>query len=751
MKNFYEINMKCITNRCFIPESSIKTGKYTVEQSKENVPTVKINNDSKSVYMHSKYSPSKEAEKWVNSIDFKSDSILICFGFGFAYHIKELLKRFTENNKIFIYEPDEELFYTALENVDLTELLNDSRVYICVGDMLSKFTAFVLDNIPKEATNKIKTIKYNDYDKFFNNEYAEFLKVVRDTILILVVDKNTICHYAENWTKNLACNIKEIINSYNIADFKDIVKGKPVVVVSAGPSLDKNVEQLKRIKGKILIISAFTAVSNLISHGIKPDIIVTTDVIQTDPENSFADIPVLYIPITSYGTMLAFKGPKIVCPSMVEKFTAALLNKYKKEIHFTAVGGSVACTAVDAAVMMGASAVILIGQDLAYPNNKIHADKYVFDETFEELSERKELIEVEDIYGNRILSDSVMKSYILWFENYIESCDRLFIDATEGGALIKGTKIMTFSAAIDEYCNISDNIDLLLDSVFKKGTIFNDDERLIVLKELLKFTDFVLNMKKEFDTGIKLSEKLVKYCKFSTNQKEIRKIVEKLDNIENEFISSGYIQKLYSLMLQTVSYENAHNDNENYEYQAALKNLKLYQTFYKTNVTVNGYLFWSLNEVFTEKIKDINNIDEFKIIGYSDIEIKKIVGILCYFIDATVYVKKDEKLPMSVVAFKNIILVNKYLFLVRKSFKLIVVRRLRDAENLFRILNVVGYSKGILSDIADKFEEMADKTTEIEQFNSIIDCYVNDYLPEVQNYYKLLDETCYKEYIDKNR
>ena len=61
---------------------------------------------------------------------------------------------------------------------------------------------------------------------------------------------------------------------------------------------------------------------------------------------------------------------------------------------------------------------------------------------------------MEDIHGNRIPTSSQLYYYLNWFENFIrENSTTIFIDATEGGAKIKGTMIMTLEDAIIKYCN----------------------------------------------------------------------------------------------------------------------------------------------------------------------------------------------------------------------------------------------------------------------------------------------------------
>lgn len=50
-------------------------------------------------------------------------------------------------------------------------------------------------------------------------------------------------------------------------------KGRPSVVVSAGPSLDKNYELLKGREDKVLIVATDTVLRKLLKNGINPHIV----------------------------------------------------------------------------------------------------------------------------------------------------------------------------------------------------------------------------------------------------------------------------------------------------------------------------------------------------------------------------------------------------------------------------------------------------------------------------------------------
>ena len=62
---------------------------------------------------------------------------------------------------------------------------------------------------------------------------------------------------------------------------KVIPKDISAIVIAAGPSLNKNIKELKRAKGKAFLIAVDTAVKRLLKEGIVPDMYATLDGMKT--------------------------------------------------------------------------------------------------------------------------------------------------------------------------------------------------------------------------------------------------------------------------------------------------------------------------------------------------------------------------------------------------------------------------------------------------------------------------------------
>jgi tetratricopeptide (TPR) repeat protein len=95
---------------------------------------------------------------------------------------------------------------------------------------------------------------------------------------------------------------------------------------------------------------------------------------------------------------------------------------------------------------MGCDPIVFIGQDLAFPQNKVHAgDLSLWD------INKDEMDMVEDIFGEPVGSMISFKHAIYIFEKAFKETQATIIDATEAGAKKHGALVMRLRDVIDEY------------------------------------------------------------------------------------------------------------------------------------------------------------------------------------------------------------------------------------------------------------------------------------------------------------
>ena len=367
--------------------------------------------------LNSAYRPLEEAKKWVEQYEFQNIGVnIFMFGFGNGIFVRELLHRAKIDANIYLWEPDASIFHVVMEEENLEEILKDKRFHFFIGEKGLQEVKEVMDYIVgwNNVTAQIRC-SHICYNKMYEKEYRLFF----DTIITELIGR--------------------------------IPKDIPAVVVSAGPSLDKNIDLLLEVKGKALIIATDTAVKILEAKGLPYDCMVTVD--PKKPTWYLSDYPQCKdVPLFCMGEsakeILKFHtGRKIWGAGSV--YIDNLYDSVGLKFPEYNPGGCVATTAVEIASQLNIKNIILIGQDLAYTGEHTHAGGYddhvLNEEVFIEM--------VEGIDGEQVKTRGDWTVYREWFEDFIQLHKEInLIDATEGGALIHGSKVMTFGAAIKEYC-----------------------------------------------------------------------------------------------------------------------------------------------------------------------------------------------------------------------------------------------------------------------------------------------------------
>ncbi len=145
-------------------------------------------------------------------------------------------------------------------------------------------------------------------------------------------------------------------------------EGIPVVIVSAGPSLNKNIHLIKKLKGKAVILCVGTAYRALKRHAIKPDFIVSFDGgianYRQFEKLEFGDIPLIYDPVIYPDIIKEYDGP-MVTANISNSFLVWLEKQLDFEAGDLLVGPSVANVTYDLARKIGGNPIIFTAQDLA--------------------------------------------------------------------------------------------------------------------------------------------------------------------------------------------------------------------------------------------------------------------------------------------------------------------------------------------------------------------------------------------------
>lgn len=455
MNNILRKNLEVVKNKH--PEITINN--LLVEEY-DKAETLKEIESYNGYMIKSRVNQSLAINVWCEQFEeLKQNEVAIIFGIGNLDYYCQLKKKYPEL-VIVAYEPCEEIFYNCIAHKDYIEILEADNILFCMGekihDSLLKAIGMVLG---PESINKPFFAIIPNYHKIFEEEYEIFEKTVKAKAKANLASKNTVIVYEEERIDNYLENLKQICYESTVnelvAKFKDCdLSGYPAIILAAGPSLDKNIKKLKDIKGKAFVIAVDAAVNTAAKNNIRPDLIISVDPIMY--EDSLKDdigreLPLILHMNGSITIRNINRGRKFFI-SDNDYYLNKTLEVCNKGMAMLETGGSVANSAFSLVRRMGFETIILMGQDLGFPGNKQHAEDAFADE--DDVVEDDDMyFYVESIDGGKVLTSHQMDIYKEWFSNEIKLYPELnVIDATEGGALIEGTKILTIDEAIKRYC-----------------------------------------------------------------------------------------------------------------------------------------------------------------------------------------------------------------------------------------------------------------------------------------------------------
>lgn len=476
-----------------------------IETSKDEKKIVKIKRGIRENYIGSKYNVQRDIEKLLSNIScMNSQKLIIIFGLGSGEHIKALLEKLKYENNILIIEPCLEIIKKFLNLSYSKYILEDKRVYLIC---FNKYIKNILFNFikPINAYN-LCILTFANYDRLFIEQYKYFVECLNDIRNSVVVDLATALKLSKTFFYSFVKNIPYISKAISVNKFKNLYSGMPAIVVSSGPSLEKNIDQLKELQKHFIIISGLRNLKGLLNIGVIPDFICVVDAMEIN--YSFVkdyldlDIPIVFYENSNSKVIKDYNGPKILYVS--DKKLCKLLND---DVDVLYQGGSVAHVCTSFAAYIGCNPIIFIGQDLAYTNDKLHADtssNSIFSDVTIQENISDDYVWTKDIYGNKVKTSEVFNSFRTRLEDFIDfRNDITFINSTEGGADIKGTKVIDLKTSGKVYKKVEKDKALIENILNDENNKFDEKEikrQLVRNKENL---EYILNYIKKFEADIK--------------------------------------------------------------------------------------------------------------------------------------------------------------------------------------------------------------------------------------------------------
>ena len=341
----------------------------------------------------------------------------------------------------FIYEPNIEIFRLSLFTTKYYEIAKETHLIFSVFEdnntMINKFRKFINTNV-----NLNYGIKFHNF-----SIYEDKLKDIMSTILGEQAFQFDFI-YRLNLMKNSLINTKQIKN-LNLSSNHNILDDVPVLLLAAGPSLEKNIKWIKENQDYFCIVSVGATNELLINkHDIIPDIIINVD----GREKFLRFYDILEQNILD---QLIFIGAAQVSPSIFNlfhdnnKFLFHNRNYHKHNLGIV-VGASVGNILLYLTQIFKAKETYLIGLDMAYSDDgNSHISTHMNLDKQKNIKEvklqqknnitKKHFIKVKGNFKSNVLTDSLFYTYINDVANHMPMQIDAYVYNLSDGAYLKGT------------------------------------------------------------------------------------------------------------------------------------------------------------------------------------------------------------------------------------------------------------------------------------------------------------------------
>lgn len=577
----FEKNMEVLEKRYPDLAKRVREAKdnpnYKLIQAKNGKPNVLIKNGSDFLMLYDNDDPGKYCEEYLESLKINYAPIVAFMGLGLGYHLDryfKLLGKKVGTREIVVFEKDVELFRLALKMGDFIQVFAQPNIHFFVGESPEETYVKLKTEILSKgdiriALKSLKVIPLPVNIMLEREYYQKILATLKNAArqIMVLVGNDSLDSFVG--LENIFKNLNHIFSNPGINTLYDKFRGRPAVLVAAGPSLNKNMHLLRGLEDKALIISCDASFIPVMKKGVRPHLVTSlertpgVDLFYADIEN-FSGIYFIALPILMSETIDAFKGRKFIAYRGYSHF-----NWLEEEKGTLNVGISVANLAFKILIELGCDPIILIGQDLAYAEDgDTHVKGDIFGSRCEQIRSQP-VIELEGNDGKPVKSEKTWAIMKNTYEEDIAAYKGTCINATEGGARIMGAEVMPFKNAIEKHCMEVFKPNLILDEGYSNFTKdFDAQEKIKKIQKKAKVSGKILrDSTKGFHDALEVANQAAKEIikPFLENGSECVDM-ERLTSVEQRFLDLSKLlggdKDCWALMAHTLNAYDVCYSNE---------------------------------------------------------------------------------------------------------------------------------------------------------------------------------------------
>ncbi|EDO8999602.1 DUF115 domain-containing protein, partial [Campylobacter coli] len=470
------------------------------------------------------------------------------YGIGNALLIKNLAKHYKH---LFVFESEIELFILALSTIDLSEELCSGKIYLVDIEEervdIQLLILFDMKDMFEYLSLYEMFVNNSFYKQFQQDDWHKANTLCEKNIKVVIRNLNSSLCIGFECYSHLLQNIPSMLESIPFQRILSQRKNKfeNAIVVSAGPSLTKQLPLLKAYQDKAVIFCADGALSMLEKKGIVPDYVTNldfTDLAMKFFQNKENKTSLNVLSCATHLSLVHFLDNKSVVLRDDPLYQRFNLNDF----GYIDTGTHVSHFSYTLALALGFKNIIMIGQDLAFDEEgNSHSKGFDFGEKFSG-EENIDKLKVPAYAGKgEVLTHITWNDYRIKLE-YLFACNdqkAKFYNATEGGARINFTEELSFKECCEKLLTKEKPQFELPKSLTKNRS----DKLLVKFKE--KIQKDQENAKRFLDDALALKQILENILSkdFILPLEFLEKVYQNIENFnhsldEDEFIQDGILK-----------------------------------------------------------------------------------------------------------------------------------------------------------------------------------------------------------------
>jgi len=399
--------------------------------------------------------PETQLQDWLEGFEPKDGTLWAVSGFGYGLHIQKLLAAMGEAENLVVVEPDLATLALALAEKDVSALLDDERLHLClIAQGFNPFAFF--DDVHFHTIRELGFFLYPPAHARMESAFNGFFPRLKEAFALAKINYDTNVKDAEKNQSNLFENLPVLLPAPDLSVLKDKFAGRPMLLVGAGPSLDGAEDFLREAARHALVLCGNSSVEKLLGLGIRPDLVVIVDpggcTLSALKDLNVSD---LHLACTWYAfpkTVELFEGRLFSWSSQHQTVNTLRSRLGLPPATPLLEKGTVSASILEMGTFLGCDRICLVGQDMALTQEGLTHTEDSFYKDLEEYRQvdTADLPRIAANNGEKVPTTDAYLAYLRIIEERVAAHPTVvFRNVAATGAKVAGAPYATHAEALE--------------------------------------------------------------------------------------------------------------------------------------------------------------------------------------------------------------------------------------------------------------------------------------------------------------